>query len=329
MQFKFQSYHIAPLVLFLVLVGSIIGVYQFYFKEQLEIYAENQAKRDTLVDIVNRLENSFRGDGGVGVPAEMVAKTRQRVLPYRAAVERRARYFNIDGMEEFSPVPEGTIPRFHYQEELPRVWNELLTKANNSGTNYNQAITFDVPFPEDLAGRQVDRNQVHNWLRRFSFGASVADILIDANATQIHAINVWPDREGPLLRIRTVGLSFSMELNDLARFLERLELEDDRYMNVNGFRIVNQNLLTGGSPQLAVEMLITFAVYKDDTDGQPIPDAAPAGVQRPTFAQGGAQPDVQDMLASLQARRLEQGGGAEQRRELTWWQRWRPYIWPF
>jgi hypothetical protein len=330
MQFKFQRYHIAPLVLFLVLVGSIVGVYQFYFKEQLEIYAENQAKRDTLVDIVNRLEVSFRGEGGVGDPEEMVAKTRQRVRPYADAVDRRARFFNIDGMEDFAPVPEGDIPRFHYQEEMPRVWEELRQNARDARTVMNEGINFEVPFPQDLAGRQVTRQQVHNWLRRFSFGASVAQVLFDANARQVHAINLWPDREDPLLRYRTVGLSFTMELNDLARFLERLELEDSRFINVNGFRITNPNLLTGGSPQLSVEMLITFGIYKDDTPGQMLPDApATAGPQMPIVARGGGtQGDVQDMLATLQARRAESGGAAE-RRELTLWQRWRPYVWPF
>lgn len=331
MEFKFQRHHIAPLALFLLLVGSIVGVYQFYFKEQLEIYAENREKRDTLVQIVNRLENSFRGDGGVGVPEEMVAKTRQRVRPYADAVDRRARLFNIEGMEEFSPVPEGDIPRFHYQQEMPRKWDELRQAARESRTAYNEGITFNVPFPDELAGRQVTRQQVHGWLRQLSFGTSIARILFDANARQINAINVWPDLEWPLLRVRTVGLAFSMEFNDLARFLERLELEDERFMNVNAFRITNPNLLTSGPPQLSVEMLITFAIYKDDTPGQDLPDAPDAGFrpQAPRTAGTGGDGDVQDMLAALQLRRAEQGGAAEQRRELTWWQRWRPYIWPF
>lgn len=331
MDFKFQRHHIAPLALFLLLVGSIVGVYQFYFKEQLEIYAENREKRDTLVQIVNRLENSFRGEGGVGVPADMVAKTRQRIRPFADAVDRRARMFNIEGMEEFEPVAEGDIPRFHYQQEMPRMWDALLQKARDSRTVYNEALSFDVPFPQDLAGRQVTRQQVHNWLRTLSFGSSVAEMMFEANARRVDAIQLWPDRETPLLRVRTVGLAFTMELNDLARFLERLELEDSRFINVNGFRVTNSNLLTGNAPQLSVEMLITFAVYKDDTPGQDLPDAPADDYQprAPMLAGGGTDGNVQDMLAALQARRAEQGGAAEQRRELTWWQRWRPYIWPF
>ena len=331
MNFKFQTYHIAPLALFLLLIGSIVGGYQFYFKEQLEIYAENREKRDTLVQIVDRLENSFRGEGGVGVPDEMVAKTRQRVRPYADAVERRARFFNIEGMEEFDPVPEGDIPRFHYQEVMPRKWNELIQKARGARTVYNQNINFNVPFPEDLAGRTVTRQQVHNWLRTLSFGASVAEMLFDANARRIDDINVWPDRETPLLRFRTVGLAFTMEFNDLARFLERLELEDSRYLTVNGFRVTNQNLLTGGPPQLSVQMLITFAMYKDDAPGVDRPDTPADGPrpQQPMLAGTGADGDVQNMLAILRDRREEQGGAAEEQRELTWWDRWRPYIWPF
>ena len=333
MQFKFQRYHIAPLVLFLVLVGSIVGVYQFYFKEQLEIYAENRAMRDTLVSIVTRLETSFRGDGGVGVPDEMVAKTRARVNPYLQAVERRARFFNIEGMEDFSPVPEGDIPRFHYQEAMPAMWQDIRQKAREARCDLSNGITFDVPFPEDLAGRTVTRQEVHNWLRRLSFGASMAQMLFDANATRITGINVWPDREGALFSQRTVGFAFTMELSDLARFLERLELEDERYININGFRIVSQNLLTANSPQLSVELLLTFAIYKDQTvPGAPARDLGTDTFQpsTPTFvAGGGADGNVQDMLAALQARRMEQGGGAEQRPERTLWQRWRPYIWPF
>src|SRR5690606_15710629 len=134
--------------------------------------------------IVNRLENSFRAEGGVGVPDALVAKTRQRVRPYADAVDRRSRLFNIEGMHEFSPVPEGDVPRFHYQGEYPRVWMALRQKAREAGCYFNDGITFEVPTPEDLAGQQVSRQQVHNWLGRFSFGSSVAQFLFDAKAKQ-------------------------------------------------------------------------------------------------------------------------------------------------
>ena len=185
MQIKFQRHHIAPLLLFVLLVGTMAGVYQFYFREQLALYAENREKRETLVQIVNRLENSFRGDQGVGVPEVMVAKTRNKVIPYADAVERRARFFNIEGMQEFTPVAEGDIARFHYQAEYPRVWNELQQKAREARCIFNPGIDFNVPTPDSLAGQQVTRQQVHNWLRRFSFGASMAQMMFDARARQV------------------------------------------------------------------------------------------------------------------------------------------------
>lgn len=329
MSFKFKRHHIAPLLLFAVLIASVAGVYQFYFREHLAIYAENREHRETLVQIAQRLENSFRGEQGVGVPNLMVERTRQHVVPYQDAVERRARFFNVAGMQDFNRVPEGTIARFHFQEEHPRMWNELRQAANQARCFFNDGIDFGVPFPDDLTG-QVNEQQVNRWLRQFSFGKSVAQMLFDANATQIANINVWPDRDEGLLRKRTVGLAFTIPFNDLARFLERLDLEDERYIRVDAFRVVNQNLLTGNAPVLTVEMLITFAIYREEAtpDG---PGMRPPGAA-PGFAGGagaGFDASAQDMLAMLQQRRLEDGGAPARRTERTLWERWRPYIWPF
>ncbi|MFP4173723.1 MAG: hypothetical protein ACLFV4_12505 [Candidatus Hydrogenedentota bacterium] len=259
-------YKIAPIVMVLLFVAALGGSWQFYFRERLEQYAENQQHLEELEEKLNTLESAFAAeDGGVVDPEFVIARWQEAVEPWSEALTQRASFFEIEALPEEPLVPEDETPRFYYEEQIEERVQELFQYAWDNNCNIPQT-TFGVPTQEQVSGQEVNREQAERWLRRFNFGDAAMRRFIDANALQINEFQVWPPRmEYGILEMRTVGAFFYMRINDLVPMLESFGRED-QYYTVDALRITNTQLIAQQNPPLQIEMLLTQARFIADED---------------------------------------------------------------
>lgn len=251
------------LLLFLAALG---GSWQFYFKERLEQYAENQQHLEELEEKLNTFQDTFAAeDGGVVDPEFVIARWEEAVEPWSEALTQRASFFEIEALPDEPLVPEDVTARFYYEEQIEEEVQDLFQYAWDNNCNIPQT-TFGVPTQEQVSGQEIDREQAERWLRRFNFGAAAMRRLIDANALQINEFQVWPPRmEYGMLELRTVGAFFYMRINDLVPMLESFGRED-QYYTVDALRITNTQLIAQQNPPLQIEMLLTQARFIADEE---------------------------------------------------------------
>lgn len=279
-------------VLFLTVTCGSGGVYFFYLKDRLEEYAQNEQTAEILERRLRELEETFhRYDPRVVVP-----EVRGRIPEWRNAVERRTGYFSFGDWLDFPDIPEDEILRFWYDQTA----TEMVAASQQRAVevypwlqyDYNLRGKMGVPTIQDLTGREVTDRDVRDWLSRLAFGLSSFDFLVANGATSIQAIEIWPVRQAEryrnLLNQRTVGLQFTMTLQDLTSMLETLR-SGDRYFHVDGIRIEYPFIAQRAEPQLNVEMLLTQARATVQA-GRPGPAAQPGAA-----APGGAQQEFQRM----------------------------------
>ncbi len=328
MNFKLKRHHVVPLVMFLLVLLTLGGSYQFFFKQQLEEFRENQQRLDTLQKILTRLEQSFEGQNGRAIePVEAVSQWRGAVVPWRDAMLRRGGYFQMGELLEIDPVPaeEEMFPRFYYVEAYDKLYRDLRENARLSRVYFNDAINFDVPTPDDIRGRNVTRQDVWQWLRQYQFGSNIAQMLFDAGVYQVYAIELWPRyMKRNLVQAQTIGLSFEATLDTLVELLEEMHLNNDRYMTVEGMRITNGNLLMQ-RPLLQVEMLVTLGWFNTEQVQGPAATDGGGGAQGQAAA-GGGSPLGEDILERLRQRRAERESEEESSWRMPMWMR---YFWPF
>ena len=320
-------YRIAPIVMVLLFFAALGGSWQFYFRERMEQYAENQQHLQQLEQRVNTLQGMFAAeDGGTVEPEFVIAQWREAVEPWSEALTQRASFFEIEALPDEPMVPEDTTPRFYYEEQIEEKVEDLFRYAWENNCAIPET-TFGVPSRDQVSGQQIDRENAERWLRRFSFGDSVMRRLIDANALQINELEVWPPRvEYGMLEMRTVGAFFYMRINDLVPMLEAFGRED-QYYTVDGLRITNTQLISQQNPPLQVEMLLTQARFiADEDERQPAAartaqrdDRRDRGMDDPfgdPFAGGPGGPGQQQQRQQQQPQQ-DDGGGL-----LGW-------LWPF
>lgn len=256
--------YIASVLVMLSVLAGLGAIYQFYFKQQFERYAENKQILTDLEDRLRELEETFSKIR----PDYVVQEWRGAVQPWAEAVNQRSRFFTMDDLSRIEPVPEGQIPRFHYEGVFPQMQRELLLDVYRYRCQIPQT-TFGAPGVGTLSGRSVTKEEVETWLRQFAFGSAVMRFLMERRATEIRQIEIWPLRvEYGLLEMQTMGLAFTMTLENLVRFLESLN-DENRYFNVNAIRVHNKYLRWPGQPPLEVEMLLTRAqLYQEDEGGK-------------------------------------------------------------
>ena len=259
-------YKIAPIVMALLFLAALGGSWQFYFRERLEQYAENQQHLQQLEQRLDTLSSTFAGEDGQPVEPEfVVSQWRDAVEPWSQALAQRASFFEIEALPDEPLVPEDVTPRFYYEEQIEEKVEDLFRYAWENNCAIPQT-TFGVPSRDQVAGQQIDREHAERWLRRFNFGDSVMRRLIDANALQINELEVWPPRvQYGMLEMRTVGAFFYMRINDLVPMLEAFGRED-QYYTVDGLRISNTQLIAQQNPPLQIEMLLTQARFIRDED---------------------------------------------------------------
>lgn len=261
-----NRYKIAPIVMVLLFLAALGGSWQFYFKERLEQYAENQQHLEELEEKLSTLRDTFAAeDGGVVDPEFVIARWREAVEPWSEALTQRASFFEIEALPDEPLVPEDVTARFYYEEQIEEEVQDLFQYAWDNNCNIPQT-TFGVPTQEQVSGQEIDREQAERWLRRFNFGAAAMRRLIDANALQINEFQVWPPRmEYGMLEMRTVGAFFYMRINDLVPMLESFGRED-QYYTVDALRITNTQLIAQQNPPLQIEMLLTQARFIADEE---------------------------------------------------------------
>ncbi|MBI4557398.1 MAG: hypothetical protein HY706_07440 [Candidatus Hydrogenedentes bacterium] len=273
---------IIAFVVLLLVVSAFGGVYQFYFKQRLEEYSKDQAYLDQLKGKLVALEKTFFKTR----PDIVVDQWRGAVQPWVVAVEGRSRYFSPANMYEFEPVPEGKIPKFHYQEQLPRMLEQLQRDANVRGCIIPYT-TFGMPTGESLGGHSVLKADVETWLRSVSLGCYMTRLLIDAKATRVNQVEIWPTRvQFDVLEMQTIGFSFEMSLENFVSLAEKMR-RDSHYYTFEALRVENPYLRYpyAGGPPLQINMLLTTAKFLPDKSvlstqpvgGQEIVTAAATG----------------------------------------------------
>jgi len=250
-----KKQHIVTALLVVVFMAAIGGVYQFYLRTRLEQYRADEERLAALQDKHKSLSTSFDGVK----PDVALPKWQSALQPWTDAVDRRATYFDLGKMSEFKAVPEGVLPKFHYETEYNRLYREFQQATYGKGIMVPQT-TFNVPTPSQVSSTSITAEQANDWLRELSLGISMLKLFTDAGINPVMQFYLWPTRtEFNVLEMHTVGVAFASSLENLTKFLNDLKTKD-RYYTVNAIRITNRSLRMA-SPQLYVEMLVTTAQY--------------------------------------------------------------------
>ncbi|MBI5091246.1 MAG: hypothetical protein HZB26_02250 [Candidatus Hydrogenedentes bacterium] len=282
--------YILTIVVFIALAGVTAAVYQFYFRERLDAYAENEKKYEALSKRLDTISKAFSNTK----PDAVVTMWSNAVIPWRDAVAQRSEYFNLKEVYEADPPPEGVMLKFYYETESNRLIGQLYQAAAMRNPPCNLPIVastyFDAPSMSQLAGVSVTKENVTSWLQQIRLGCYVTKQLLDSGVSRIYDLNLWPKRvENGSLEMHTAGVSVSITAQNLFTFMDKLQTST-RYICVNAIKISNRYLYSGGrDPQLEVQMLITQARHVESAPG-----AAPAPpVAGTPAAAPGATPNLQ------------------------------------
>lgn len=266
---------ISAIILFAVL-GVFGGVYQFYFKEKLEVYKRDQEFKEKLEAKLKELENTFSRCK----PDVLIREWRTQVQPWRDAVEERAQYFNLGGWGQHElPPEEGGITKFWYDTESKRVLKEFYKEVGEKMGGYNR-------FPADIrqnlgiadvdahwAGKDVTKADVNTELRKLSFGVSLCEMLLEAKIYRLNNFVPWEPHQkkehSRSLNLRTFGINFDITAKNLVKLLDDKLRAADRYFNIDAIKITYPYIAYPQEPVLNVRMLLTQAAY--------IPPKGPGG----------------------------------------------------
>ena len=314
-----------PILLVLVFLASLAATYQFYFRERLEDYARNQEHLERMEQKLDSLRSTFSDEQGRPVePSFVIQQWREAQEPWREALQARSALFTIGVDDELAAIPEGRTPRFFYEDKIEELVTSLQRYAQENRV-FLPDVTFGVPQREQLSGQSVTEENVRTWLERFAFGDAIARKMIDANASQIRHIEIWPPRtEYGLLEKRTVGLDFTMTMDQLVNFLDTLG-RDQRYYNVDAIRIVNRQLRVPYAPPLEVQMLLTQARFLSDEEQRDAPAAQPAQTGATASPGEGQFADFRSLFGRPDDDDDDWNGPRGGPPSRPWWER----LWPF
>ncbi len=254
-------------VLILAAVLSVyVAVYQFYFKEKLALYRQDVQLRDTLEGAYANLQEKFGG----AKPEVVVREWRTQIQPWSDAVLDRAKYFNYGDWfipRETIPTQSTGILKFTYDEMANKMVADLYKRVGEKMGQYDlfpEDIRQQIGIPslEDLAGVDVTLDQVKEHLSRLTFGIRLCDLLLDAKATSVEKITIWPVRkEKNLLDYQTAGLAFTIAMKDLTSLFEETLHTADRYFSIDALKITYPYVGYNVDPELNIEMLLTQGAF--------------------------------------------------------------------
>ncbi len=257
-----REYIIAILIVAL-LAGGVFAVYQFYLKERLEKYAEDQLRLEQLEEKYTDLKEKFNNTQ----PKVVIEDVANRVNPWKEAVDQRGKYFNVGNFREFDPVPDEVLSyKLYYLERAPEVYNSFNEYLRGEGKEGAVGVNlwFNAPPPERVTDLRPNKLEVGIWLAAMQFGHSFVKMFVDANVITLSQMRLWEPRvDRQLLTAYTAGVQFEMTMEDLVTFLDKLRFDRDRYFDVNGISIKNPYLMGAyaDNPWLQVEMLVTTTEY--------------------------------------------------------------------
>jgi len=258
---------ISGLVAFLV-IASFGGVYQFYFREKLATYVRDENFKTSLDTLYNSLRNDFQETR----PEDLISAWNSAVQPWNEAIIDRGRYFTFSNwLDHEKPSKEEPILRFWYDRQVQAMLTKLYSDlAQAPGLTYypqyNEVINmFRIPTLEDWKGVEVTEREINTELSQLAFGINAMKLLATNRATAIESVTLWPvrqvkEQEG-LLRLRTTGMKFRMNMRDFTRFIDNTLRTGDRYFTIDGIKIIYPYIAYNIEPQLQVEMLLTQATF--------------------------------------------------------------------
>jgi len=278
-------------VTLLIVLSAFGAVYQFYLKEKLKKYHEDELLKESLQKTYDSLSETFHNTS----PEKLVQIWKFQIQPWNDALEERKSYFTFgDWFQHEAPPKEGVILKVWYEETSNKMIWQLYEKVGEKMSGRYDLFpadvrtTFGVPSIEDWAGQNVTEGIVNEALGRLSYGINVCDMLLAAKASSIRDVIIWPervDREGygDLLSLQTLGLSFTMTSKDLVNFLEENLRLAERYFNVDALRISYDYIAYPTEPHLNVEMLLTQATFKPRATAPPAGETPEVGPGMPTM----------------------------------------------
>lgn len=257
--------YIFTIVVALVIGGGLAAAYQFYFKEQLAQYTADEEYCRQLEERLNQLDQTFSSVK----PERVVAVWQNEIRPWAAAVEERANYFplfektkrkEIDNLIE--KRKESELPYYYYQDKSFRLVGALYGEAMRRGIQIPNVGLFGAPDPFAVQQLEASAENVEAWLEWIKYGYATVVRLMDAQPLRILEVELWPPRTGAdgLLQLRTVGVSWYITLENLAKFLNAIE-DNRRFGVVDAIRIQTLDLRYSPNPVLEVSMLFTEGEY--------------------------------------------------------------------
>lgn len=252
--------HIIGISVFVLLLITAFAGYQFYYVKQKALCDADVAKLEAYQNAFKHLEETFSGYQ----PKVMIQAVTDEIQPMAEEVMRRAAFFNTADWGQIDPTPEGKMLRFYYEEQFAKAMNALqeYARAHVPYCPIPENLTFGAQKPEELAGKNIEKGALERNLRLIRYGSMVIRMLIDAKAVIINQVELhkgYPDYE-KLLNMRTVGVSFVMNLKDLVLFIDSLRLRD-RFFRIDAISIQNRYMRWPTEPPVEVQMLFTQADF--------------------------------------------------------------------
>ncbi len=263
--------YISVLVL---MVAVCFGVYQFYFKAKLAKYAQDKALLESLNSTYSGLNSTFKDE----VPDTVIAQHRAVVESWKDAISARLPYFNDSEWREYEKPPEDVfILQFWYGEQTAKMTKELWEKAQKKyGVQVYQRIPMDiqtmlgVAYSEEWQGYDITAKLVTDQLERLKYGMSLFELLMDNNAQFISRVAIYDPKPagfiGNTVEYSRAGLAFSMEMEDLVKFLEKLRMSD-KFYSIEGMKVSHPRILMKYEPMMEVEMFLLRTHPKPDATG--------------------------------------------------------------
>lgn len=284
-------------ILALLAVGGAGGAtYQFYFKERLDQYGENQRYLASLQEKKAQFERDF---GKGKNPEAVIEAFKNKVQPWAEAAEDRAKYYNIRQYAKVDPIPDNVIVKAYYSEKATTMTTQLYGEAYAKGISLgNIDYFFGQPTPDQLVSTTINKEEAFAWLRNIQFGSSLVRLLMANGAIQINDLRLWPTRVEPgVCHWYTFGASMWIQMGNLCAFLEKLQNDSQSFFSVHAFRIQTPQLRSYDNPPLLVDILISLGDYEGEKE------AAAKGTQIASAGEAtsqGATEEPEDLSNVLQ-----------------------------
>jgi hypothetical protein len=245
------------MIVFLLLAsGGTYFAYEKYFKPIQSEFAKNQEKAAQMQSKIQSLETTF----GKTKPPIVIEALNKKKQPWLTRSRQFLSYYETEEIEKTS-MPDDVIPSFWYQEKYPEIDNGLYQFARERGVHL-AAINFGINPPQYYSGGNPSRKDILREVNKFNQGIALTKYILDAKPKFLEYVSIWPERvvrdskSGEII-MQTTGYKMTINNEDLIRFLERLNNED-KYVNVNGIKIINRQLRNKNNPY-EVELLISTA----------------------------------------------------------------------